>query len=89
MKDRRPGKLSGSILQAIDDGFVWQEDLGVATECQRHGTRLVPVADHARDLPPGLGPAPDVNEAERAAFLFSGLVVAEPMAADFHRAVCA
>src|SRR4029450_2770583 len=47
----------------------------------------MPVADCARDLPPVAGPAPDVNEAERAAVLFPSLVVAEPMATDLHRAV--
>ena len=30
MKDRRPGKLPGGILQAIDDGFVREEDVGFA-----------------------------------------------------------
>jgi hypothetical protein len=30
MKDRRPGKLPGGILQAIDDGFVRWEDVGFA-----------------------------------------------------------
>lgn len=30
MKDGRPGKLPGGSLQAIEDGFVRQEDLGLS-----------------------------------------------------------
>jgi len=30
MKDRRPGKLPGGILQPIDDGVVREEDVGSA-----------------------------------------------------------
>src|SRR5262252_8031437 len=47
----------------------------------------MPVTDHARDLPPSVCPAPDVNEAERATLFLAILNVAEPMTADFHRAV--
>src|SRR5262245_25801857 len=49
--------------------------------------RLVSVAHDARDLPPLGSPSPDVDEAERATLLLPVLEVAEPMPADFHRAV--
>ena len=37
MKDRCPGKLLGGTLQAIDHGFVRQENLGVV-RIGRHGS---------------------------------------------------
>src|SRR5262245_57988668 len=48
---------------------------------------LMAVAADARDLPPAVGPSPDVNEAERTAVFLPTLDVAEAMATDIDRAV--
>jgi hypothetical protein len=52
MEDRRPGKLPGSTLQAIDHGFVRQEDLGLV--CIERAVPVVrPLSRFARHLIPG------------------------------------
>src|SRR4029453_2375520 len=76
------GSRHAPAVQACDSPDLPALDCGLTP-----GTRLMPVADCARDLPPVAGPAPDVNEAERAAVLFTSLVVAEPMGTDLHRPV--
>jgi hypothetical protein len=49
MEDRRPGKLPGGTLQAIDHGFVRQENLGLV-RIERAVPFMRPPSGFARHL---------------------------------------